>query len=415
MLTNKEIVLGITGGIAAYKIPELVRMLTRARARVTVVMTKNAARFVGPLTLEVLTGRKAFLDLFESEIPGGINHIQAADRADLLLIAPATANFIAKAANGIADDALTTLCLACRAPVLIAPAMNVNMWAHPAVQENVDRLKRRGVRMIGPAAGELACGWEGPGRLAELDEIVEEAAVTLSPKDFAGKRVLVTAGPTREFIDPVRYITNRSSGKMGYAVARVGKRRGAEVCLVTGPVSLPPPPGVRVIRVTSAREMLKVVLDESRKADIIVKASAVADYRPITEVSQKLKKGPDKLSLELTENPDILHQIGQRKTSQILVGFAAETADLIEYANRKLQEKNLDIIVANDVTRTGAGFSVDTNIVMIIDKHGRKAEWPQMSKLEIADKLFDRVMALTQREKKLKRRKQRVRQTPGNS
>ncbi|HUT55019.1 MAG TPA: bifunctional phosphopantothenoylcysteine decarboxylase/phosphopantothenate--cysteine ligase CoaBC [bacterium] len=404
MLTDKEIVLGITGGIAAYKVPELTRMLLKQKARVTIVMTRNAERFVSPLSLQVLTNRAVITDLFEVERPGQISHVETADRAALLLIAPATANIIAKLAHGIADDALSTLALACRAPVLIAPAMNVNMWNHPATQANVKTLKERGIYFVGPAAGELACGWEGKGRLAELDDVVEEAALVLSPKDFAGKKVLVTAGPTREFIDPVRYISNRSSGKMGYAVARVGRRRGAEVCLISGPTALRPPPGVRVINVMSARQMYDVSLKEADKADIIIKASAVADYRPITEVSQKIKKGSDKLSLELTENPDILAQMGRRKKDQILVGFAAETSSLVQHADKKLHEKNLDLIVANDVTRPGAGFDSDTNIVLIIDKHGRKAEWPRMPKLEVADHLFDRILAMSKREEKIKKR-----------
>lgn len=405
MLMEKEIVVGITGGIAAYKIPELVRMMIKAEARVTAVMTKNAREFVTPMTFEVLTGRAVVTDLFAPVGPGSLNHIEAADRAQLLLIAPATANIIGKLAHGIADDALSTIALACRAPMLIAPAMNVNMWNHPAVRENLETLKRRGARVVEPAEGQLACGWEGKGRLAELEDIVEEAACCLAPKDLAGMKVMVTAGPTREFIDPVRYITNRSSGKMGYAVARVARRRGAEVCLITGPVALKPPTGVRVIRVTSARDMFNAAIDEAEKADIIIKASAVADYRPITEVSQKIKKGPDKLSLELTENPDILAQIGARKKHQILVGFAAETSELVKFAETKLQKKNLDLIVANNVTRPGAGFSVDTNIVLIIDKHGRKAEWPQMPKMEIADKLFDRIQAMMEREQKARPKK----------
>ncbi len=404
MLTDKEIVLGITGGIAAYKAPELIRMLLKQKARVTVVMTRNAGRFVSPLSLQVLTNRAVIADLFEVERPGQISHVETADRADLLLIAPASADIIAKLAHGIADDALSTLALACRAPVLVAPAMNVNMWNHPATQSNVKILKDRGIYFVGPAAGELACGWEGKGRLSELDDVVEEAALVLSPKDFAGKKVLVTAGPTREFIDPVRYITNRSSGKMGYAVARVGRRRGAEVCLISGPTALRPPPGVRLLNVMSARQMYDVSMREAVKADIIIKASAVADYRPITEVAQKIKKGSDKLSIELTENPDILAQMGKRKKDQILVGFAAETSDLVRHADKKLREKNLDLIVANDVTRPGAGFDSDTNIVIIIDKHGRKAEWPRMSKLEVADKLFDRILAMTKRERKIRKR-----------
>jgi len=406
MLREKEVLLGVTGGIAAYKAPDLVRLLMTEGARVSVVMTGNAAHLVAPLTLETLTGRPVVSDLFGPARPGSISHIEAADRAHILVVAPATANFIGKMAGGIADDALSTIHLACRAPVLVAPAMNVNMYSHTALQDNLHKLRERGVRFVGPAEGELACGWEGKGRLADLDEIVEECALTLAPKDLNGMKVLVTAGPTREYIDPVRYITNRSSGKMGYAVARVARRRGADVCLVSGPVHLKPPPGVRLRPVVSARDMLNVCLEESEKSDIIVKASAVADYRPITEVTQKIKKGPDHLALELTENPDILYQIGKKKNKQILVGFAAETSELVQYAGQKLKEKNLDLIVANDVTRSGAGFSIDTNIVMILDKHGRKAEWPQMSKIDIADKLFDRILAMTAREKKKKQKEQ---------
>jgi phosphopantothenoylcysteine decarboxylase / phosphopantothenate---cysteine ligase len=404
MLTDKEIVLGVTGGIAAYKAAELVRLLLKVKARVTAVLTKNALHFVSPLTFEVLTGRPVITDLFAPARPGAIDHIQAADRADLLLIAPATANVIAKMAHGIADDALSTVILACRGRVLVAPAMNVNMWEHPATRDNVRTLKARGVAFIGPAAGELACGWEGKGRLAELDDVVEEACVVLAAKDFTGMKVLVTAGPTRESIDPVRFISNRSSGKMGYAAARVARRRGAEVCLITGPVALKPPPGVRVINVTTARDMYQVALEEADKADIVIKASAVADYRPLTEVQQKIKKGPDKMSLELTNNPDILATIGARKKNQILVGFAAETSELVVHAETKLKEKNLDLIVANDVTRPGAGFGTDTNIVMIIDKYGRKAQWPQMTKIEVANNLFDRILAMKKREKRAKRK-----------
>jgi len=407
MLTDKEILLGITGGIAAYKAPELIRMLQATRASVTVVMTKNAAHFVAPMSLTTLTNRAVTADLFEAERPGQISHIEVADRADLFLVAPATANIIAKLANGIADDALSTTALACTAQTLIAPAMNVNMWKHPATRENVARLGKRGVCFVGPASGELACGYEGEGRLADLDDIVEEVCLVLSPKDFVKKKVLVTAGPTREYVDPVRYISNRSSGKMGYSIARVGRRRGAEVTLITGPTALKPPPGVRIIKVTTAREMYKVAMDEAKKSDIIIKASAVADYRPITEVKQKIKKGPDKMSIELTHNPDILAKIGEKKKNQILIGFAAETSELVKYAETKLKEKNLDLIVANDVTKPGAGFSIDTNIVMIIDKNGRKAQWPQMTKIEVAEKLFDRIQAMIKRDKRRKRKKKR--------
>ncbi len=407
MLTDKEIVLGVTGGIAAYKAPELVRMLMKDGARVTAVMTANAQRFVEPLPLSVLTKRPVFTDLFASEKPGSINHIEVADGADLLLVAPATANIIAKLAHGLADDALSTMALACRAPLLIAPAMNVNMYAHPATAENVEKLRSRGACFVGPEVGELACGWEGKGRLSDLDDVVEACHMALSPKDLKGKRVMVTAGPTREFFDPVRYISNRSSGKMGYAVARVARRRGADVCLITGPVALKPPPGVEIIKVTTARQMYTEALREAEKADIVVKASAVADYRPIAEVSQKIKKTSDnKLNIELTENPDIIATIGQKKKKQILVGFAAETSDLIKHAEVKLKEKNLDLIVANDVTRTDAGFDTDTNVVMIIDRNGRRAQWPRMTKTEVAYKLFDRILAMIARDQKRRKRSQ---------
>jgi len=403
MLTDKEIVLGVSGGIAAYKTPELVRCFQKVDARVTVVMTRNGANFATPFSMEVLTGRPAVVDLFKSEKPGQMSHIDVADRADILVVAPATANTIAKLAAGIADDALTTLALACKAPVLIAPAMNVNMWEHPATRDNMKRLLDRGVHVIGPDSGRLACGWEGQGRMSDLDDIVEEAQYVLAPKDLSGKKVMVTAGPTREFIDPVRYVTNRSSGKMGYAVAKVARRRGAEVVLITGPVSQKPPQGVRMISVISARDMYEVALKEAKKSDIVVKASAVADYRPITEVAQKIKKvkGEKKLQLDLTENPDILATIGKgKKKGQMLVGFAAETSELVKNAETKLSEKNLDLIVANDVTREGAGFSVDTNIVMIIDRYGGRAKWPQMPKVQVADKLFDRILAVEKKGRK---------------
>jgi phosphopantothenoylcysteine decarboxylase / phosphopantothenate---cysteine ligase len=405
MLRDKEIVLGISGGIAAFKMVDLTRLFIKAGANVSVVMTKNATNFVTPFALEVITGRPVVVDLFKAERPGAINHIEVADRADLLVMAPATANIIGKLAYGIADDALSTMALACQAPLLIAPAMNVNMWNHPATMENVKKLAKRGVMFVGPESGELACGWEGKGRLSELCDIVEEASLVLSAKDLTGKKVMVTAGPTREYLDPVRYITNRSSGKMGYSIARVARRRGAEVCLITGPVALTPPPCVRTIKVTSARDMYEVALVEAKKADIIVKASAVADFRPIKEVNQKIKKNGDGMTIELTQNPDILATIGQNKKDQILVGFAAETSDLIKYADKKLAKKNLDIIVANDVTRKGAGFSTDTNIVTILDRNGRKAEWPQMSKIDVAYKLFDRILAMIQRDEKKKKKR----------
>ena len=404
MLTNREIVLGVTGGIAAYKAAELCRELLRRGAKVQVVMTKNAAQFVTPLTFQALSGRPVVTDMFEPWPGEGIGHISLADRAQLVLIAPATANIIGKIANGLADDMLSTLVMATKAPVLFAPAMNVNMYENLIVQENLKKLLRRGYRLVEPAVGELACGWEGKGRLAELEDIIEEVECALSDQDFLGKRVMVTAGPTREAIDPVRYLTNYSSGKMGYAVARVARRRGADTVLISGPTSLRPPAGVRFVSVTNAREMFKASLKEAEWADVIVKASAVADYRPLNAVTKKIKKvkGEEKLSLELTENPDILFEIGRRKAHRILVGFAAETSDLVKNARTKLKEKNLDLIVANDVTKPGAGFNADTNIVLIVDQEGKAHRWPRMTKVDVAEKIFDRIQTLLKKQKKRK-------------
>jgi phosphopantothenoylcysteine decarboxylase/phosphopantothenate--cysteine ligase len=402
MLTKREIVLGVTGGIAAYKAAEVCRELIRRGAEVQVVMTPNATRFVTPLTFQALSSRPVVTDMFAPWQEPGIGHIQLADRAELVLVAPATANLIGKIASGLADDMLTTLIMATKAPVLLAPAMNVNMYENMIVQENLKKLLRRGYLLVEPAVGELACGWEGKGRLAEVEDIIEEAEHALSPKDFLGKRVMVTAGPTREPIDPVRYLTNYSSGKMGYAVARVARRRGADTVLISGPTALRPPTGVRFMPVASARDMFKAALKEAEWADIIVKASAVADYRPLNPVTSKLKKikGQEKLTLELTENPDILFEIGRRKGERILVGFAAETSDLVKNARTKLKEKNLDLIVANDVTRPGAGFGTDTNIVLIVDQEGKAHRWPRMSKVEVAEKIFDRIQSLLDKKKK---------------
>jgi phosphopantothenoylcysteine decarboxylase/phosphopantothenate--cysteine ligase len=401
MLTNRQIVLGVTGGIAAYKAAELCRELIRRGAVVQVVMTENATRFVSPLTFQALSNQPVFTDLFALSSQPGIGHISLADRAELVLVAPATANIIGKVANGLADDLLSTLIMATQAPVLFAPAMNVNMYENMIVQENLKKLLRRGYLLTEPAVGELACGWEGKGRLANLADIVEEVECALSAKDFLGKRVMVTAGPTREPIDPVRYLTNYSSGKMGYAAARVARRRGADTVLISGPTALPPPFGVRFIQVNTAREMFKASLKEAEWADVIIKASAVADYRPLNPVTKKIKKakGQEQLTLELTENPDILFEIGRRKGGRILVGFAAETSDLVKNARTKLKEKNLDLIVANDVTQPGAGFGGDTNIVLIVDQEGKAHRWPRMSKVDVAEKIFDRIQSLLEKRK----------------
>ncbi len=404
MIEGREIVLGVTGGIAVYRAAELVRLLIKAEASVSVVMTKSAAEFVSPLTFQTLSQKPVALEMFETEGAADINHISLADRAHLMLVAPATANIIGKMANGIADDLLSTTLMATKAPVLIAPAMNTNMWEHPALQANMEILHKRGVLVVTPGVGDLACGWKGPGRLADLEDIMEAVECALSHKDLQGIKVMVTSGPTRELIDPVRYITNRSSGKMGYAIATVARRRGAEVCLISGPTALRPPSGVRMINVATAREMLDVALAEAEKADIVVKASAVADYRPIRSVTQKIKKKDGPLILELQENPDILYEIGQLKGDRILIGFAAETSDLIKNAKTKLKKKNLDLIVANDVTRAGAGFDHDTNIVKIIDTKGNIEEWEIMSKLSVAEKIFDKIQTMITNKKTKKKK-----------
>jgi phosphopantothenoylcysteine decarboxylase/phosphopantothenate--cysteine ligase len=397
MLRDKKIVLAVTGGIAAYKSAELLRLFIREDARVRVVMTAHAQEFITPLTFQTLSGEPVVTDMFNLWQDSRIGHIALAEWADCLVVAPATANILGKIAAGIADDMLSTVILAFTAPVIVCPAMDVNMYKNRVVQANLNRLRKSGVYVVEPGIGLLASGAKGKGRLAELEDILEDIEVALAKKDFAGKRVMVTAGPTRESIDPVRYISNRSSGKMGYALARVARRRGAEVVLIAGPTSLPDPPGIRMIRVNSASQMYKACMSEAKKADIIIKASAVSDYRPRQTASQKIKKKQSKFFLELEENPDIIAEIGRRKGSRILVGFAAETSDVLKHAKEKMQKKNLDLMVANDVTRPGAGFDHDTNIVMVIDRFGEKGgkgekeEWQKMSKIEVAEKLFDRI------------------------
>lgn len=394
-MKGKQIVVGVTGGIAAYKAAELVRLLVKEGAVVRVAMTRHAAHFVGPLTFEALSGNPVILDMFEDEA-GTMAHIRWGQEADLCILAPATANLIAKMAHGIADDFLSTLLLASTARILLCPAMNTHMYLHPAVQENLERLRKRGVTILEPGEGPLACGAEGPGRLPDPGTILEEAWGLLSPKDLAGLRILVTAGPTQEPLDPVRYLTNRSSGKMGYAVARAARRRGAEVTLVSGPTAIAPPRGVRVVRVRTALDMEKAVSEASGGCSVIVKAAAVSDYRPLAEAPQKLKKGAERLSLDLVKNPDILKGLGAARDAKgyVLIGFAAETEDLVTHAREKLIGKNLDMIVANDVSRSDAGFQADTNQARLFYRDGATEETPLLSKDGLADLLLDRAKAI---------------------
>ena len=391
-LAARRIVLGVTGGIAAYKAVEIASRLKKAGAEVHVVMTRAAASFVAPLTFREITGRAVVTSMW-TEIPAHhVEHIALAELADLVLVAPATANFIAKAAAGIADDLLTTTVLATRAPLYIAPAMNTGMWENPVTQENVMRLRDRGVQVIPPAEGLLACGTTGAGRLPEPEEIVAAVERHFAAAEIlAGRRIIVTAGGTEEALDPVRYLSNRSTGRMGYAVAAEAARRGAEVILVSAPTHLDTPAGVRRVNVRSAREMYAAVMAEYENADAVIKAAAVADYRPAEVAPQKIKKSDGELTITLTRNPDILMELGQKKTRQVLVGFAAETENVETYAQGKLAKKNLDFIVANNVAEKDAGFSVGTNRVKIFFKDGRAEEHPLMAKSELAGIILDRL------------------------
>lgn len=402
-LAEKRIVLGVCGGIAAYKAAALTSKLTQAGAQVHVILTENAMKFVQPATFQALSHQPVYTDTFSEPDPHVISHIDLADKADLVLIAPATANVIGKIANGIADDMLTTMLLATKAPVMIAPAMNVNMYEHPAVAANMEKLASFGYRFIEPGVGLLACGWVGKGRLAEPEEIVEavqswfrqEAArekKTAVKQDLLDKHVLVTAGPTREKIDPVRYITNHASGKMGYAIAEAARDRGARVTLISGPTALPRPAGVEFVAVESVQEMFDAVMAHLPQSDIVVKSAAVSDYRPKTVQAHKMKKGDGPLVLELDKAPDILKTIGERKTKQFVVGFAAETQDVLQHAQSKLERKNLDMIVANNVLLEGAGMGSDTNIVTLLTRDGEQLALEKLSKRAVADKLFDAVL-----------------------
>jgi phosphopantothenoylcysteine decarboxylase / phosphopantothenate---cysteine ligase len=395
-----RITLGVTGGVAAYKAAELVRRLQQDGFSIQVVMTRSAREFVTPLTFAALSGQKVITDLFaesggEANLESAIEHIAVAQRTDLLLVAPATADILAKFARGIADDFLTTLYLASTAPVVVAPAMNVNMWNHTATQENVEMLRARGVKIVDPDEGYLACGMTGAGRLAGQVAIVAAVHEALrAVRDLTGEQVLVTAGPTRENLDPVRYLTNRSSGKMGYAVAEAAARRGAHVILVSGPTSLEPPAGVERIDVRTAEEMHRSVLDKVVNCSIAIFAAAVSDYRPAEPNGQKIKRTGESLTLSLEPTPDILASIARNKGDRFIVGFAAETEHVAENARKKLASKNADIIVANDVSAVGAGFDVDTNIVTLFSRDGRDLALPRMSKSEVAQRILDEVVRL---------------------
>jgi len=395
MMKEKQIVLAVTGGIAAYKAAEFVRLLVKAEAQVHVVMTKSAQEFVTPLTFQTLSGNPVVTELFSLVEEEKIGHIALADQAELVVVLPATANIIGKFANGIADDFLSTMVMATKAPVLIVPSMNVNMWENPATQKNIKTLIERGFHLMDPGVGELACGWYGKGRLPELGEVLEKVEDLFTPKDLVGETILVTAGPTQEPMDPVRFITNRSTGKMGYALATMARRRGAEVVLVAGPSALSiPRRDVQVVSVRTAEEMKQAVLLEMERCSVVIKAAAVSDYRPKVISARKIKKTGATSSLELERTTDILAEIGKNKGDRILVGFAAETEDLVANARKKLLEKNLDMIVVNDVTKPGAGFGEDTNQVKILYVSGEVREHPMMSKEQVSSLILDEMVRL---------------------
>ncbi len=401
-MENKPcVVLGVTGGIAAYKACELLRLLQKGGCNVYVVMTPNATKFVTPMTFQTLSGNPVAVDTFTHDSPWEVEHVELGKKADLFIVAPATANIIAKMANGIADDMLSTTLLATKAKVVVAPAMNTAMYTHPATQANIKILRDRGVTIIEPIHGHLACGDTGAGKLEEVSAIANTCLKMLNQKrDLLGLHVVVTAGPTREMLDPVRYITNRSSGKMGYALAKVCFERGADVTLLSGPVDLDVPEGIRLIPFISTGDLLECALKVVPSCDILIQAAAPADYRPETVATQKIKKKEQEdLHIRFIENPDVAQKLGQtKKPGQTFVGFAAETDHILEYAHSKLKKKNLDMIVANDVTKPGAGFDVDTNIVTLIEEEGIQ-ELPLLSKTETAEKIIDHIITLRSHEK----------------
>lgn len=399
-----KIALGVTGGVAAYKAAELVRRLQQEKLDVQVVMTRGAREFIAPLTFAAITGKKVITEMFGAEESGpanvesAIEHIAVAQRIDLLLVAPATANILGKFAHGIAEDFLGTLYLATKAPVVVAPAMNVNMWEHPATQANLASLRARGVHVVDPDEGYLACGMTGAGRLAATETIAQKVFEVLGMRrDLAGKTLLVTAGPTREALDPVRFLTNRSSGKMGYAVAEAAIRRDARVILISGPTELKIPEAAEWVPVNTAEEMRGAVRDRAPEADIVIMAAAVADYRPSAASASKLKRSEGRLTLELEATPDILAELGREPGSRILIGFAAETGDIAVNARAKLSRKGADMIVANDVTQEGAGFDTDTNIVTLFLRDGRDIALPKMTKLDVANRILDQALQIQKR------------------
>ena len=401
MLHNKTIVIGVTGGIAAYKACDVVSKLRKRGASVYVIMTEAASKFVAPLTFQTLSNHFVVSDMFAEQKTWEVEHISLAKKADLMVIVPATADIIGKLAAGIADDMLTTTAMACRAPVMLAPAMNTGMYHNPIVQENIRKLTTLGYPVIEPVCGMLACGDEGEGKLADVDTIVEAITSFAIPQDLKGKRILVTAGPTRELIDPVRYITNRSSGKMGYAVAAQAAKRGADVTLISGPTILEAPAGIRtIVRVETAAQMYQAVIEAFPNHDAVIQSAAVADYRPKHYSDTKIKKADGDLYIELERTDDIAYEIGKIKGDKILVGFAAETDNVTEHAVQKIKKKNFDFIVANDVTKAGAGFNTDTNIITIIDVQGTAHEYPQLLKTEAADIILDTVAELFNRKQR---------------
>ena len=395
MLKGKTVILGVTGSIAAYKAANLASMLKKQHADVQVIMTKNATQFINPITFESLTGNKCLVDTFDRNFQFQVEHVALAKRADLAIVAPATANIMAKLAHGLADDMLTTTLLACRCPKLIAPAMNTRMYENPVTQDNMDILRKYGFRIIEPAVGHLACGDTGAGKLPPetllLECILDEIAME---KDMKGLHVLITAGPTMEAIDPVRFISNHSTGKMGYALARVCRRRGAEVTLVSGKTNLEAPYGVTLVPVTSAQDMFEAVSSRAKEQDLIIKAAAVADYRPVTVAENKIKKSPSDMSIALERTTDILAWLGEhRQEGQVLCGFAMETEHMVEHAKEKLTRKHVDMIAANNVKVAGAGFGTDTNVVTLITEDGAE-ELAKMSKEEVASRILDALLRL---------------------
>lgn len=394
MLTNKKIVLGISGGIAAYKAAELTRAFIRAGAEVRVIMTQSATEFITPLTMQTLSHGPVYTDMFLPTDRYDMAHISLAEYADAFVVAPATANILGKIASGIADDLLSTALMAQNKPTLICPAMNTRMLANPAVSDNIRKLKAYGYTVLASGEGELACSTSGSGRLPDIPVIVDALASLLTAKDLSGETILITAGPTEEPLDPVRFISNRSSGKMGYALAQVAKHRGARVILITGPTHLTPPEVDKIVPVRTAHEMHRAVMDHFSKATIVIKAAAVADYRPKEVSEEKIKKDTGPAAIDLIRNPDILAELGAKKASCLLVGFAMETEELLANARAKLAKKNLDMIVANSLREEGAGFQADTNIITILDREGRSLSFDKMTKIDAAQKILDHIRLL---------------------